>query len=281
MTGAVAVAVQTAYRARAERAAHLAGERPHAGEILALYRQVLALQEPLFGRAPELGAPQQGRPSIGRLPFARLDGLFVGFVADLAADANDELSEVGSAILRAPAGLRTDLLRLTAVQGDLVPLGRGLSVPVPELAFFSRAFLQPFAEVLMGAAEPALSGEGPDAVCPRCGWPPQVAVLRDDGETQGRRTLVCGLCATEWPYPRVRCPSCGEVEAGKLALHEAEGVPALRLAECESCQAYLKEVDLRLDGHAVPVVDDLATPELDVWAGERGLWKICRNLMGL
>ena len=58
-------------------------------------------------------------------------------------------------------------------------------------------------------------------------------------------------------------------------------MPALRIAECQSCQAYLKEVDLRRDGHAIPLVEDLATPELDVWAEERGLWKICRNLVGL
>ncbi|MCH7491120.1 MAG: hypothetical protein IID05_10550 [Gemmatimonadetes bacterium] len=40
-------------------------------------------------------------------------------------------------------------------------------------------------------------------------------------------------------------------------------------------------MDLRKDGRAVPLVDDLATVELDVWCRERGLRKIQPNLLGM
>ena len=40
-------------------------------------------------------------------------------------------------------------------------------------------------------------------------------------------------------------------------------------------------MDVRADGLAVPVVDEIASVELDVWASEQGLEKIQRNLLGL
>ncbi len=43
----------------------------------------------------------------------------------------------------------------------------------------------------------------------------------------------------------------------------------------------MKSVDLRVDGLAVPVVDDLGSVELDLWAQQQGLEKLQRNLLGL
>ena len=43
----------------------------------------------------------------------------------------------------------------------------------------------------------------------------------------------------------------------------------------------LKAADLRKDGSAEPVVDEIATVELDLWARERGLLKIQPNVLGL
>ncbi len=55
----------------------------------------------------------------------------------------------------------------------------------------------------------------------------------------------------------------------------------MRLVECEACGVYWKEIDLRRDGRAVPEVDEIATPELDVWARERSLQKVVTNAMGI
>lgn len=52
----------------------------------------------------------------------------------------------------------------------------------------------------------------------------------------------------------------------------AEAWPAVRLDACDAC-AYLKSVDLTVDGQAIAVVDDLATLALDLWAAEHGVHK--------
>lgn len=67
----------------------------------------------------------------------------------------------------------------------------------------------------------------------------------------------------------------------RLAYHETDAWPHVRVHECETCGTYLKEIDLRRDGRAMPLVDDIATVELDLWAAEQGLEKIERNLLGL
>jgi formate dehydrogenase maturation protein FdhE len=51
--------------------------------------------------------------------------------------------------------------------------------------------------------------------------------------------------------------------------------------ECGSCCTYVKAIDLREVGLAVPVVDELASIDLDLWAVEQGLSKLQKNLLGL
>ncbi len=295
------------YEERDARAAHLAGERPHAAEILELYRRVLALERPLHRRAASSswlgrGWPKTpaGNPDLGleALPFPRLVRPLRRFTGEVAAVAPAPLAAVGAALGEAPAETLQALLERTLALAELEELAGGLGCQVLPLVFYSRAFLQPIAEGLAeragrskpvgrgggnGRPEPPVAGDAVrvPATCPRCGWPPQVALLRDEPEAKGRRLLVCGLCSTAWTFPRVRCPSCGEDEPDRLLFHESEEHPYLRIEECSTCRAYVKAVDLRREGTAVPVVDDLASPELDVWADERGLWKIARNLMGM
>jgi formate dehydrogenase maturation protein FdhE len=54
----------------------------------------------------------------------------------------------------------------------------------------------------------------------------------------------------------------------------------VRVEACDSCNHYLKGVDMTVDGLAVPLVDEVATAPLDLWAGECGYTKISPNLMG-
>jgi FdhE protein len=50
---------------------------------------------------------------------------------------------------------------------------------------------------------------------------------------------------------------------------------------CDHCKRYLKTVDLTKSGLADPVVDELASIPLDLWARERGYEKVELNLMQL
>ncbi len=54
----------------------------------------------------------------------------------------------------------------------------------------------------------------------------------------------------------------------KLPVYVAAELPHIRVEACDTCRHYIKTVDLTKDGHAVPVVDELAAMALSLWAQE-------------
>jgi len=145
--------------------------------------------------------------------------------------------------------------------------------------FFARALLQPYAEHL-AEQNPTEGVDSERSTCPLCRRRPVVAVLRPEGDG-GKRSLVCSLCATEWAYRRIVCPACGEENPDKLSVYTAREFEHLRIEACETCKTYLKAVDLTKDGFAVPVVDELATTPLDLWAQGQGYRKLQLNVLGM
>ena len=117
-------------------------------------------------------------------------------------------------------------------------------------------------------------------VCPFCGEKPVAAVLRPEGDG-GKRFLLCSLCFTEWEFRRLLCPNCGEEDKEKLPIYTAAEMPHVRVEACETCHVYIKAIDLTKNGLAVPVVDELATAALNLWAEEKGYRKVQVNLFGL
>lgn len=283
------------WRRRRTRAAKLRAERPHAAELLAFYEQVLALQEPLHRRAAS--ASWTARAAAGGaagldlqlLAGREVERLLRRFARDLQPAATGVLAPIAGrlAAFRSPAG---DLLRTFLGGGPLDALAADLDCDPAPLEFFPRAFLQPLIEA---AAEQREATGGASALddearasafpahCPHCRRPPLAGLLEDEPEVKGGRRLVCSLCSTAWRFPRATCPACGEMRAQQLRYHETEDWPHLRVEECASCRTYLKTVDLRADGLAVPAVDELASVELDLWADGQGLAKLQRNLLGL
>ena len=144
--------------------------------------------------------------------------------------------------------------------------------------FYARALLQPFAEALANRGSPDIQSTA--ARCPFCSALPVAGVLRGEGEG-AKRSLLCSLCSTEWQYRRVVCPNCGEEDKDKLPVYLAEGIDYVRVDACDVCRTYIKSVDLTKNGHAVPVVDELATLTLTLWAEENGYRKIETNLLGM
>ena len=156
--------------------------------------------------------------------------------------------------------------------------------------FVLEAVIQPLAERLASARQPlATSSTGSVAAslparasggprCPACGGSPVVGVLRQEGHG-ARRALVCGLCLTEWDYLRLVCTGCGEQRFEALPVFTAEQFPHVRIEACDTCRAYLKTIDLTKDGRAVPVVDDLASISLDLWARDRGYTRLRASLV--
>ena len=306
---------------RRHRVARLRAEHPHAGELLAFYDDVLSLQEPLYSRALKSRWLGTVEAADGRLPRLRLERLprrprerdFSRFVRAVPASAPEVLRAMAQR-LASESSARAELLSAVLERRSIDAVAARLDCDAAALEFFPRAFVQPIAEALAkqlprvsaqdgdrngaGVARRfSSSPEGQDggdgraadaagesverAACPCCGAAPVAAVLRDEPEIKGRRTLLCSICLAEWTFPRTRCPACEEERAEKRPHHVSESWPHIRLEECGSCRTYLKAVDLRENGLALPVVDELASVELDLWAVEQGLSKLRTNLLGM
>ena len=178
------------------------------------------------------------------------------------ASFQSELFEHG----RPPAGTTEPVAGLRARLAKVKPETAG------DLGLLERAVAQPLAE-----REAIASGSEPQIVCPGCGGRPVVGVLREQGHG-ARRSLICGRCSIEWDYPRVTCAACGR---GEPVIYTAEQIPNVRIEVCPECRAYLKTVDLSRNALAVPIVDEMASIPLDLWAQERGYRKLEVNLLGL
>jgi len=139
-------------------------------------------------------------------------------------------------------------------------------------------FLQPYAEYLAAHRETAVL-DGTPSTCPLCGGKPVVGVLRSEGDG-AKKSLICMLCAHEWNFRRIYCPACGEEREPQMAFYSAPEIAHVRVDVCDTCHTYLKTIDLTKLGLAVPVVDELATIPLDLWAREHGYQKLQINLLG-
>ncbi len=119
-----------------------------------------------------------------------------------------------------------------------------------------------------------------------CGGDPQASVIAEEsGEFMAGspRSLVCGRCASWWPFPRVTCVGCGEADSRRIESFLVEGQRWARVDTCATCHGYIKTFDLREGGaiDVVPLVDDVATLTLDVWAQGRGFARASLSLAGV
>jgi formate dehydrogenase accessory protein FdhE len=154
-----------------------------------------------------------------------------------------------------------------------------------DFQFFGKAFLQPYACWLIESGGQPVDREleARENRCPFCGGKPQVSVLqtREPTADGGGRDLVCSTCLGTWSYRRIVCANCGEERPAKLGYFHTPEYDHVRVDACDTCQHYIKAVDLTRRGHAVPLVDEVAAAPLDVWAREHGYAKIELNLVGL
>jgi FdhE protein len=258
---------------RMRRADELAAKHPSATEALRFYGQVASFQKELYeALAAAAGPAKRVRPPgslRGELDLPALLPWFAPFLALVTEIAPLPLAQSAAELTR-PAEVLEEFWHAGA---------EGIAALTPAEALIAWAFLQPYAEHLADHTEP-LEIHGTPALCPLCSSPPQAGALRPQGDG-GKRSLICSLCATEWDYRRIVCPSCGEENVDKLPVYVAEELPHVRVEACDTCRHYIKTIDLTKDGRAVPVVDELAAIPLSLWAAERGYEKVSGNLLGL
>jgi formate dehydrogenase maturation protein FdhE len=273
---------------RRNRAVTLVKQQLHATEVLQFYVKLLDLQEPIYRRSliaywlDEVQAQGDHLPLIclDALPFTSLRSAFVRFLRGLSVIVPKRLEPLTKNLIEAPQEFLVYLLTNVAQREDLDTAASEMGCDSPQLEFFARAYLQPLIEAIGSRCNKG-SATWQQAKCPHCGWPPHLATLSDELEIKGRRLLICSLCSCEWPFPRTTCANCLETNPDDLTHHVSESLPYIRIEICQQCQHYLKTIDLREHGLAVPIVDDLASFELDLWCKEQKLTKTQRNLLAL
>src|SRR3984893_50546 len=276
------------YDARIRRAKHLAAKHAFAAEILAFYQHLAAFQKRIYTQLPQNAHHAPVNPSQPSADFrTQLDlAVLLQHFPDLlsllqsvgpqpVADAARQLSFQG------PAAWITFLNDYWGAAGiarhSHTPEHQQQPASEALTEFILRVFLEPYAEFL-AARRPAHPLEGAHGLCPLCSSAALLGVLRQEGDG-GKRNLVCSFCLYEWDFRRILCPTCGEEAESKLPVYLAEQFPHIRVEACETCRYYMRTVDLTKDGHANPLVDDLAAIPLTLWATEHNYSRLHPNLL--
>jgi len=269
---------------RIRRATELTSTYPFAAEGLRFYARLATFQKSLYGEiqkslaeSPKISAE---RPLRDELDLFLLLPHFPGFVSVIREIAPAPLAQAATALeQKGPAGWQHAIedfwhqdLELSADDTEQVHDGDSSD------QLLAWIFLQPYAEYLADHREIA-PVDGTPSTCPLCGGKPIVGVLRREGDG-AKKSLICMLCAHEWLFRRIYCPACGEEREPQMAFYSAPEITHVRVDVCDTCHTYMKSIDLTKTGLAVPVVDELATIPLDLWAREHGYHKLQINLLG-
>jgi FdhE protein len=256
----------TAWQQRIRRAEKLAAKHPFAAEILGFYVHTAHFQEGLYQRL-EHASPSG---AIDELDSAALIASFPAFLSLVEEHGPARLAQVAHDLGSSDPNSWTELFTECWTHID---------APSDPKEFLVLAFFQPYAELARSRAPLQLEGYT-SLLCPFCNRKPALGVLRQQGDG-GRRSLVCGFCLTEWEFRRVICPGCGQEDHAKLPVYTAAELPYIRVECCDNCKTYIKCIDLTKNGLADPLVDELASVPLNLWAQEHGYAKLHPNLLGM
>ena len=268
------------WQRRIARAEELGVQYSFAAEILRFYVAIARFQEYFYeelGRSFEGKSAGAGDVTSDSEAFARplqpeLIGRFGSFLSVVEQNGPDPLRETAHELRDAGDDSQFRLL-------DVFWGGKETGLPPGPHDFFARAFLQPYAAGVRLRSNMPWSGPAP-YWCPFCKRKPGLGVLRPLGDG-GQRSLVCSFCLAEWGFRRIVCPGCGEENHAKLPVYTAEELKHVRVEGCDSCKSYIKTVDLTKSGLAEPVVDEMASIPLDLWAQKQGYTKLQCNLLQL
>lgn len=277
---------------RIRRAAELTSTYSFAAEGLRFYGRVATFQKSLHAEIQQALADSpkisSARPLRDELDLFLLLPNFPAFLSMIQQIAPGPLAHAAAGLAeKGPAGWQQAIedfwhgeLELASMMDDTeeVRTGDPLEATASE-RLLAWIFLQPYAEYLAANREPGIV-DGTPSTCPLCGGKPIVGILRTEGDG-AKKSLICMLCAHEWTFRRIYCPACGEEREPQMAFYSAPEISHVRVDVCDTCHTYLKSIDLTKTGLAVPIVDELATIPLDLWAVEYGYKKLQINMLGI
>lgn len=287
------ISAQALWDRRIRRATELASTYPFAAEGLRFYARVATFQKNMYTEVQKSlrGSKKipADRPLREELDFFLLLPHFAPFLSVIKQIAPAPMARAATHLAqKGPAGWQQAIETYWHGEPELSGTANisGLSAEDESNAnegissdhLLAWIFLQPYAEYLATHRESAIV-DGAPLTCPLCGGRPIVGVLRSEGDG-AKKSLICMLCAHEWNFRRIYCPACGEEREPQMAFYSAPEIAHVRVDVCDTCHTYLKSIDLTKTGLAVPVVDELATIPLDLWAREHGYEKLQINLLG-
>jgi formate dehydrogenase accessory protein FdhE len=259
------------WQRRISRAQELAGRYPFSAEMLGFYIHAAHFQEDLHRR---LMTTLQSREAAFDRKLSRSE------ISELSSRFEAFLSMVEARGPKTLAVLSCDLRSLGEdMWSELLSAGWAARSLSDARGFLGQAFLQPYAELIRSRSTPRAI-QTSHALCPFCNRKPALGVLRQMGDG-GARSMMCSFCGAEWDFRRIVCPGCGEENDKHLVVFTASDFDYIRVECCDSCKTYIKTIDLTKDGHAEPLVDELASAPLDLWAREHGYAKLQTNLLGM
>jgi len=265
------------YEARIRRAENLSSQYSFAAEFLDFYKHVAAIQKTLFaGFSTDDSASVAGHSAShlrAPLDLTVLLPNFRGFLSAIEQHSPPALAAAAHQMSLLPSDSW-----IASLEAYWQHAGKSDQQIGAFAQFLARAFLQPYAEFRASLLPkpPVITAV---STCPLCASRPLLGVLRPEGDG-GKRYLLCSFCSHEWEFRRIFCPACGEEGEEKLPIYLAEELPHLRVEACDTCKFYLLAADLTKDGHAIPLVDDLAAIPMSLWAHEHGYSRLQPNLLG-
>ena len=264
------------WQRRIERAQQLALEHAPSADILRFFAAIAESQYALWQSIEDDAASAvKGVPPPDRFAQPLPEAVLRKFIPFLSV-----VVEHGPApVVQAALNLRQQEESLHAALLTACWQGASGALEPGAREFLARGFLQPYAVFVRTHTNRHSVGPTP-CLCPFCGRKPGLGVLRPLGDG-GLRSLVCSFCLGEWEFRRILCPACGEENHAKLPVYTAGEFPYVRVECCDTCRCYIKTVDLTKSGLAEPIVDEIASIPLDLWAQQQGYAKVQANLMQL
>lgn len=251
-------------------------------DILALHRDLLAVQAsveaPETMLAPDAGKVAEWLVRNDNVPFLVAEQLVLDvqsllpvmmLITDTIERHREDLSDqVAASRQRLTAAQRNggdvglESMVRDALQNGWIPDEPGGQLDGDLLSFILRSALRPFLRARASAVSSVISRkEWRGNRCPVCHGFADMAVLSQD---DGARKLLCGNCDTEWSYPRIGCPFCGDT--ARQFYYQGDD-PSYRLYVCDACRRYLKTIDSRARSQSRPLaVERVLTAGMDMAA---------------
>ena len=260
--------MSTFWSKQIERADYLAAGSSGSKDLVAFYAQLLRAQEAVY---------ESFRSRRNWLPSGDLQ-TDLPVVQSSAGRLMETVARCGPESLASEARA---LLESDTLAQNLLDYWANPS----DTQFFAKSILQPYAHWLAETRITPRGRElaGGERTCPFCGGRPQLSFLQAKESTaeSGNRDLLCATCLCTWEFRRVVCANCGEERPAKLGYFHTPEFDHVRIEACDSCGHYIKGIDLTRLGLAVPLVDEIYSAPLDLWAREHGYTKLELNLVGL